>query len=318
VTSSDALAGVDRLDGIAEVRGRLFALGSDAGVQPMIWFSDDGETWQPANLPDLPDKNLGGQVKALVETDDGLVAAAALGYVEGSGYFGAMIYRSDDGGVNWEPAESTPGLTAGAMFDLARVGSRVVAVGSAIWVSDDRGRTWSEAASREKLDGTASSIDGGADLLLAAGRRGSDVVNPPALAWISRDNGETWERIELDEAGGATGALVTSSGEMLVSGYDAMSGAGSILWSSEDGGSVWTERNLGDATCCSTGLVETPTGIVIGVDGQPSGVLASTDGQSWALEPVGFRMREVAWTPTFGLLAVTDDSEIAFGPEPHP
>jgi photosystem II stability/assembly factor-like uncharacterized protein len=318
VVSNAALEDVGRVDGVAEADGRLFALGSDTTVQPMIWYSDDGQTWRRAQVDDAP-SDLGGQVKALVDAGDRLVAVATLGFAEGSGYFATILYSSDDGGQTWREVESTPGHTEAALFDLTRSDSRLVAVGSSVWTSDDDGRTWTETTAAAALNGTMRSVDATEDILLAAGMRGTDVTGPPALAWISRDRGDTWQRVVLEENAGATGALVASSGELLVTGYDAVGSERSYLWSSDDRGAGWARREVGDVTCCATGLVEAPAGIVIGIGSvEPYGVLASTDGQSWSFEPVAFRLLEVVWTPTFGLLAVTEDSEIVFAPEPYP
>jgi hypothetical protein len=320
VVLQDGFVDVGRLDGVTEVGGRLFALGSDTGAQPMLWFTDDGVTWTPAEIPDLPaESELGGQVKALVETDTGLAAVAALGYREGSGYFGTAMYTSRDRGLSWQMAESTPGLTEGALFDIALSGSRLIAVGSTVWISDDSGRTWMTLPGGTTLDGTMLSVDTAGELLLAAGMRGADVTGPPAIAWISRDSAETWQRTVLNADGGATGAAVTASGRLLITGYQAVSSTTSFLWSSDDGGSSWAELELEGSDCCPRGVVETPSGVVIGFgSAEPYGVLGSIDGVSWTFEEVGFRLREIAWGDEFGLVGISDDNEVVLGPVPYP
>ena len=317
--SGDAFRDVDRLDGVAEARGRLFVLGSDKEVQPMIWFSIDGETWQPAVVEAVPTR-YGGQFKALVDAGDRLVAVATLGFAEGSRYFATMIYTSEDDGETWRPAKTTPGLTAAAMFDVTVAGSRVVAVGSSVWTSDDGGLNWMATIGNDSLGGTIRDVDGDESLLLAAGMIGTDIANPPALAWISRDQGASWRRTVLDRNAGATGALVTSSGELMVSGYDASSSERSIVWSAAND-KTWSEQDIGDVQCCSTGLVETPSGTVVGVEGGTyalSGALTSAGGEAWSLEAVSFQLREVTWTPSFGLVAITDDNGVVYGPQPYP
>jgi hypothetical protein len=311
--------GAGRLDSIAEARGRLFALGSDASVQPMVWFSDDGAAWQPAEVEDVP-RPYGGQVKALVDAGDRLVALAGVGLAEGSSYLGAVIYTSDDGGATWNAVDATPGLTAAAMYDHAMAGSRVVAVGSSVWTSDDGGLTWMDSPGFEAGGGEAiRAVSGDDRLLLGTGSSGGEITSPPMLAWLSRDGGLTWQRSVIDDTGDGPVALVTSSGELLVGGYETEPLQRSAVWSSSDDGATWAPRDIGEVPCCASSMTETSTGIVMGIRSlDRPGLLVSGDGTSWSFEALDFEPIALTWTPTFGLVAVTNDGEIAFGPQPYP
>jgi hypothetical protein len=58
-----------------------------------------------------------------------------------------------------------------------------------------------------------------------------------------------------------------------------------------------------------------PTGWVIATyetaEAGDASVLRSTDGSDWTVEDLGINPRAIAWTPTFGLVALGDDS-VAF------
>jgi hypothetical protein len=162
-------------------------------------------------------------------------------------------------------------------------------------------------------------VSGDDRLLLGTGSSGGEITSPPMLAWLSRDGGLTWQRSVIDDTGDGPVALVTSSGELLVGGYETEPLQRSAVWSSSDDGATWAPRDIGEVPCCASSMTETSTGIVMGIRSlDRPGLLVSGDGTSWSFEALDFEPIALTWTPTFGLVAVTNDGEIAFGPQPYP
>jgi hypothetical protein len=305
----------DRVTAVVEARGRTFILGAGPRNQPAIWYSDDLETWRAATVPNpgmAPEGGeLGGSIGTLVDAGDRLVALATLGFAAGSGPFGTMIYTSVDG-TAWTPA-TTPPRTETALFDLARSASRLIAVGTGTWISDDAGLTWTASSTVEELGGKMRSVSARGNTILAAGERGLDELGgPPGLAWISTDQGVSWRSTEFGYA--AYEAVIATDGTMLVRGSEDEARR-TILWRSTDGGGTWGATDFGDCQCLR-GIAETGSGFVASGMG-PTDVFVSTDGTSWSLVPVPVTVSRFAWSSVHGLLAL-GDGIVVFGPHPFP
>ena len=312
-----------RIAGIAEARGRLFALGQTGSRQPAIWVSNDGTSWALAGLPamserypgsDGPDGDLGGFVVDLQDAGDRLVAVAALGLASGSGLFGTMVYVSDDDGLTWAQVDATPGVVAAAIFDLARSGDRLIGVGTAAWASDDGGLTWTEVMGGADIGGTLYAVDARDDLVVAVGDAGNgDLTSPPAIALVSRDGGDTWQQTVLHPDRLARSVAVGASGRIVVGGYV---NEGMVTWVSDDSARTWT-ASAPFGSCCVGGMVATPTGYAAVSSMLFEGVLLSVDGISWNTIAIPADFNAVSWGPSFGL-AVAARDEVLLGPVPAP
>jgi len=313
VTEADANTSVFR---VAEARGKLFAVGHVPLLRPAIWVSANAVDWVEADVP-TPPAGLGFTVFDIVDTGDRLVALAAGGLAEGSGAFATMIYVSDDG-LTWREAEATPGVETAALFTIVRLGDRLVALGQEVWVSDDHGLTWVQAADRAEVDGTMGTAAEHDGLLVAAGQAGqSDITELPFLVWTSTDAGETWDRSEVDA--GASDLTFGPDGRILMSVYAGASGSESAIWTSFDGGDSWSEG--ANQHCCITGLTSTPTGYVATFRAE-SFVLESADGETWTEQPIGVGditcCVEGRWLPSFGLVLAVNGDSVVLGPSSYP
>jgi hypothetical protein len=334
VTSAHDLPQGRSLD-VAEARGVLYAMGASEDGQPTIWHSPDGESWTAAvlpvveeRLPEQPELELGATVHSVVDVGDRLVAVATVGYAHGPGIYGTKLYVSDDGLV-WDEVTATPGVlppSGRPMFDLAVVGSRVVAAGDGVWVSSDGGLSWTSAVDAATLDGVVHELEAHGDLLVALG--GSvgpyDDVGPgAAYAWVSPDRGTSWDRHPLgDGTAGPRAVEIDESGTIAVITWSIGTSSDPLartvefgMWRSDDLGETWSLVPHPDVDCCVLDIVAIPTGWVIATyetaEAGDASVLRSTDGSDWTVEDLGINPRAIAWTPTFGLVALGDDS-VAF------
>jgi hypothetical protein len=303
----------NRVRGVAEARGALFALGRSDRTQPAVWISHDGTNWSEAQVPamservpgvDDPSGDLAAMIVDVVDSGDRLVALGNVGLADGSGLFGTALYLSDDGGQTWSRAQETPGTTAATMFDIVRYGDQLIAVGTAIWASDDDGQSWNEVAEAATLQGTLYAVDVYADTIVAAGDGGDgELAGPPALALVSSD-GQTWERTVLDSEAGARSVAIGETGRIVVAG-DADNDAS--FWVSDDTGETWEAIQI-PGMCCVRDLVVTPTGYAAATRVMFEGALMSADGMTWTPTNVTLGLTAVAWGPNFGLVAVADEA----------
>ena len=328
---------------LSEIRGVLYATGSTEEGQPAIWHSQDGESWTAADvpvvderLPEQPDLELGGTVRSIVDVGERLVALATVGYADGPGIYGTKLYVSDDGD-SWDEVTATPGVlppSGRAMYDLAVVGNRLIAAGDGAWISSDGGLGWTDEVDAGSFDGVIHELEADGNLLVALG--GSlppfaDVGPGETYAWVSRDEGTSWNRHALDDGIGAAdprAIAIDESGSITI--ITSSIGAASDplasvvefgMWRSDDLGETWSLLPHPDVECCVLDLIATPTELVIATyatseAGEPS-VLRSADGSDWTVEHLDVNPLAIAWTPTFGLVALGADS-ITFYRDPVP
>jgi hypothetical protein len=302
------------MGGIVEIRGHLYALGVAGFEQPGIWVSNDGVRWHPTDIPLMQD-GLVASVKDIIDLGDHLVALATGGYAEGSGPFVTMIYTSTDG-ESWQPVESTPGIDVGAHGALLQVGERLVAMGRDVWVSNDRGRSWSVSAKHDDLDGDIVSAAVRDGLIVAVGAKvASDLVEPPGLVWTSADGGDTWTRTELSSdsipstvtfgTDGQIIALTTSSAEL-------------VVWTSNDRAQTWNRKTMPtngavyDVTAVPGGYAATG----ISLSGDVGVVWTSADARSWTEQSIPIVGIDIDWTPGYGVVVSGHTMSIGLAPQP--
>lgn len=340
-----------------EARGVLFAVGSTEDGQPAIWHSQDGRSWTAAAVPVVEEEHpggaeseLGGTVRRVVDVGERLVALATLNTASGPGNFGTKVYVSDDGSA-WDEVTATPGVLSPSgrpMYDLAVAGSRIVAAGEGVWISDDGGLSWTDATDAALFDTGASTatfdtvvveLEARGDLLIAVGGSPdphADVGPGETYAWVSRDEGTSWDRHSLQDADPATygtwprAVEIDESGTIMIIGWSLgvrPSDPGvdtpieQVMWRSEDLGETWNLVPHPDVECCVLDIVAIPTGFASATyettDAGEASVSRSADGSDWTVEDPGVNPRAIAWTPTFGLVVLGDDS-IAFSRDPAP
>ena len=131
------------------------------------------------------------------------------------------------------PAEAAPLASKSLLLDLARAGSRFVAVGERghVLTSDNRGQSWSQATtvpSQEMLTAVCFSDE----------KRGV-AVGHDEIALITSDAGNTWQRTHY--APEARQPLL----DVLCNGSDVIAvGAYGAYFTSSDRGATWSERKF--------------------------------------------------------------------------
>ncbi len=119
------------------------------------------------------------------------------GWFNGDAYTGDGVYRSVDGGVNWERLESTNNFIFRYVQRVLVSGDKVFACtrDGGIQVSRDRGETWVKALGNGFFGFSERAADldlaGDGTLYACMGFGSSDGL------YISKDNGDSWEYIEL-------------------------------------------------------------------------------------------------------------------------
>ncbi|MGA2514412.1 MAG: hypothetical protein ABSG37_12470 [Candidatus Limnocylindrales bacterium] len=186
-----------------------------------FWHSPDGVNWVrgTAQVPAGASEVTGVAVI-------GTASIMAVGIAGDERSVTAAVWRSSDGGTNWQ-AVSSPAFAAGRMLAVVGDGNGAVAVGegqdqtgAAAWYSPD-GLTW-VSASGAGLDNyglqvvmTAVTADGSG--FVAAGGR-SDAGNGSAVVWQSTD-GRSWVHLPQDASfSGAGLSCVLGSPRLLLGG----------------------------------------------------------------------------------------------------
>jgi len=234
-----------KLDAVA-VDGALVAVGQRGHI---LISSDDGETWQQAEVPtratltgvDFHDRNLG--------------------WVVGHD---SVILRTMDGGVTWERVHWAPEDEA-PFFDVwfsdAENGIAIGAYGS-YYTTSDGGATWSFEPIGDTdwhLHQIARAAEGRLYMAAEAG-----------MAYRSDDGGETWTELLTPYQGSYFGVLPLEGDVVLLFGLRGH------LFRSEDAGESWQEIDTGTVASLNDGIRLTDSTIVI--TGLGGTVLVSHDG----------------------------------------
>ena len=230
-----ATDGVDggRLNDIVEVGGQLVAVGcldEQCLFGPAMWVAGPAGAFEP--LADA-DVRPSAAASAVLSTSGGLLAVGGYNWV-GNEAPRAAVWSSTDG-RSWERVEGIEGGEAAVMYDVARSGELLIAVGStyradepggdlnrsvaAAWRSDDGGRTWTATGGGTIGAGAGVSLDSvvhTGQAFVAVGRLADDERWRP-IGWTSTD-GIEWEAIELPAHGGAPVALADGPGGVVAVG----------------------------------------------------------------------------------------------------
>jgi len=169
-------------DVVAGADGRVLLLGGIQSVDratPVVWGSDDGQTW--SELPgDLP---AGSVALSGVATDDGFLIITSSD-VSGEG----RLYHSDGTRLDRVPAPS------GSLSAIARSPAALYALEDAdtpvVWTSTDDAATWTSAALEPAVAQHLAVTDDGTVVVLGRVHQGEDLDAP--TAWSSTDGGTTW------------------------------------------------------------------------------------------------------------------------------
>jgi hypothetical protein len=125
------------MSGVAAGNHGFVAVGTGPTVQPAVWISADGSSWEQVSAPTAPTRG---------ELDD-VAAGGGLYVAVGRDGTNAAAWVSNDG-LTWHRAPSSPSLADGYMTRVSWAGTAFLAVGrtgagdGAAWVSTD-GSSWS-------------------------------------------------------------------------------------------------------------------------------------------------------------------------------
>lgn len=215
-----------QLQRIASSNGVLVAAGTryaiDYAIPELWWSADRSGSWTQAVGPSSASPAC-GQLTDLTTTDSGFLAVGYTCTPPGAlaSTSEALVYTSPDGRT-WGH-RTLPGSAGGGLNGVARMGSRIVAIGfrgtdTLVLTSDDAGATWTERG--------LPPVDGDASLQRVIGGPDGFVI----LGYVSQPNAP----LEMVPA----------------------------VWSSADGAS-WAVRIVGSSPAFPNGIVQTPTGYAI-------------------------------------------------------
>ncbi|HEV7714569.1 MAG TPA: YCF48-related protein [Steroidobacteraceae bacterium] len=221
----------------------------------------------------------------------------------------------DPGTLAAEPARLAP---QSLLLDIARAGSRLVAVGERgqVLLSDNRGQTWRQAKSVPTQE-----------LLTAvcfADERHGIAVGHDEIALATADAGETWARRHY--APNAQQPLL----DVLCNGADAFAvGAYGAYFVSADYGATWTERKF------EAQKPQSPQVVAKNADDEPPAdyhlnrIVAASGARLYVAAEAGHLYRSddtgATWSEMtspyegsfFGVLPLDDDSLLAYGLRGH-
>lgn len=247
-------------------------------------------------------------------------------------YFGATgggVWKTTDGGVNWEPvsdgffktgsvgaigvAESDPNLIYVGMGESPIRGN--VSHGDGMYKSSDAGKTWKKIGLENTRHIARVRVHPkNPDLVYVAALGHTFGANKERGVYRSRDGGKNWELILTrgDKAGAIdltfdpTNANTMYAGfwQVLRTPYSLESGgAGGGLFKSTDGGDTWTEltRNAGlpKGLVGKVGVTVSPVNperVWTIIEAEDGGVFRSDDaGKTWTRTSDNRNLRQRAW-----------------------
>ncbi|HEX6625915.1 MAG TPA: hypothetical protein VF064_19520, partial [Pyrinomonadaceae bacterium] len=247
-------------------------------------------------------------------------------------YFGATgggVWKTTDGGVNWEPvgdahfktgsvgaigvAESDPNVVYVGMGESPIRGN--VSHGDGMYKSTDAGKTWKRIGLEETRHIARVRVHPkNPDLVYVAALGHTFGPNEQRGVFRSKDGGRTWEKIFFrgDKAGAIDLVLDPSNANVLYAGFWEVvrrpwslesGGPGSGLFKSTDGGDTWTEltRNPGGprGLVGKVGVTVSPANperVWAIIEAEDGGVFRSDNGgRTWTRTNEQRNLRQRAW-----------------------
>ena len=256
------------------VAGRVIALAKDStnnilyagAASGGLWKStNDGTTW--TSIFDSVGTLTIGAIALDPNNPQILWAGTGENTMGCESYFGTGLWRSTDGGANWEQRNGTGANTLNNLAMFANIvidpaNSNHVLVGgytrqcggsssAGLYSTTDAGANWTT----EIPDGSITSIAHGGGNVYWAARASSAGVGNEAGLWRSTDGGNTWS---LQTASGLPNGNYVGNTKIAVApsnnnyvyvlfGYPL--GGGSQLWRTTNGGTTWTQMASGSNAC---------------------------------------------------------------------
>jgi photosystem II stability/assembly factor-like uncharacterized protein len=265
----------------------------------------------------------GGRVTAV----SGVASQPLVYYFGGTG---GGVWKTTDGGINWEP------ITDGSVFGTGSVGAiglsdsdpntiyvgmgespirGNVSHGDGVYKSIDAGKTWKRVGLEDTRQISRIRVNPkNPDIVYVAAQGHVWAPNEQRGIFRSKDGGKTWQKVlyKSDKAGACDLILDPTNANILYAGFWEVNrkpwtlesgGAGSGIFKSTDGGDTWTEitRNPGlpKGTIGIVGITAspaTPDRLWAIVEAEDGGVFRSENGgKTWTKVNEERRLRQRAW-----------------------
>ena len=265
----------------------------------------------------------GGRVTAV----SGVASQPLVYYFGGTG---GGVWKTTDGGINWEP------ITDGSVFGTGSVGAiglsdsdpntiyvgmgespirGNVSHGDGVYKSIDAGKTWKRVGLEDTRQISRVRVNPkNPDIVYVAAQGHVWAPNEQRGIFRSKDGGKTWQKIlyRSDKAGASDLILDPTNANILYAAFwEAYrkpwtlesGGAGSGIFKSVDGGDTWTEitRNPGmpKGTIGIVGITASPAAadrLWAIVEAEDGGVFRSENGgKTWTKVNEERRLRQRAW-----------------------
>ncbi|HKB64339.1 MAG TPA: hypothetical protein VKC61_00695 [Pyrinomonadaceae bacterium] len=248
-------------------------------------------------------------------------------------YFGGTgggVWKTTDGGINWEP------ITDGSVFGTGSVGAiglsdsdpntiyvgmgesairGNVSHGDGVYKSTDAGKTWKRVGLEDTRQISRIRVNQkNPDIVYVAAQGHVWSANAERGVFRSKDGGKTWQKIlyRSDKAGASDLIIDPTNANILYAGFWEVyrkpwtlesGGAGSGVFKSTDGGDTWSEitRNAGlpKATIGIVGITVSPANsdrLWAIIEAEDGGVFRSDDaGKTWTKTNDQRNLRQRAW-----------------------
>jgi photosystem II stability/assembly factor-like uncharacterized protein len=248
-------------------------------------------------------------------------------------YFGGVgggVWKTTDGGINWEP------ITDGSVFGTASVGAiglsdsdpntiyvgmgespirGNVSHGDGVYKSTDAGKTWKHIGLEDTRQISRIRVHPkNPDIVYVAAQGHVWAPNAERGVYRSKDGGKTWQKIlfRSDKAGACDLVIDPTNPNVLYAGFWEVyrkpwtlesGGPGSGIFKSTDGGDTWTEitRNQGlpRGTIGIVGITVSPANadrLWAIVEAEDGGVFRSDNGgKTWTKTNEQRNLRQRAW-----------------------
>ena len=265
----------------------------------------------------------GGRVTAVA----GVASQPMVFYFGGTG---GGVWKTSDGGINWEP------ITDGSVFGAGSVGAiglsdsdpNTIYVGmgespirgnfshgDGVYKSTDAGKTWKRIGLEDTRQISRISVHPkNADLVYVAAQGHAWAPNEQRGVFRSKDGGKTWEKVLYrgDKAGACDLIIDPTNANNIYAGFWEVyrkpwtlesGGPGSGIFKSTDGGDTWTEmtRNPGlpKGMIGIVGITVSPANsdrLWAIIEAEDGGVFRSDNGgKTWMKVNEERRLRQRAW-----------------------